>query len=318
MHCCEKVSVAVITYNSRNTIKEMLDSVAALQYSGPIELIISDDKSTDDTVEVVEEWLQSYKRLFCDAKIIQPEQNTGTTENVNRAVKAATGKYVRIIAGDDKVTPNSIQLCADMAMKENARWVIGRCSVFSTDEGLAQKVEKNQRDYDKTFKRMTQNFDEIKSKITFGDSIPAPSAFFFERVLIEQLGGFDPQYKMYEDYPFIYKLCKNNIRPAFVDAVVVEYRISGASVSHASDGPVKNRYDTDSVAFFFNVRQKDLLRQRHYIRCAYLTLVMSGVRTKCIYGSNHWKAKILFSIRQTIDRLNQIRKQGGQERKNHL
>jgi len=52
----EKVSVAVITYNSAETVLETLDSIATQTYGTEnIELIISDDASTDKTVHVIDE-----------------------------------------------------------------------------------------------------------------------------------------------------------------------------------------------------------------------------------------------------------------------
>lgn len=306
MPCCKKVSIAVITYNSRNTVIETLDSIAGLRYVGPLELIVSDDKSTDDTVAVVEEWLRDHRDRFCCVKLLQPEQNTGVTANVNRAVEAATGEYIRFIAGDDRFTADAIQLCADAAERENAEWVVGKCRVFSTDQDMNDTLNRMQLDYDHTIDRLKHHYDVVKRDFAMGDPIPAPCAFFFSLGLIKRLGGFDPQYRMYEDYPFLYKLFQNNIRPVFADAVVCEYRISSTSISRVDNGAVKKRYDTDSVAFFFNVRQRDLLRHGRYLHCAYLTLIMLNAKARCLYGSEDWRTKVMSGMVGAADAVKKI------------
>ena len=57
------VSVCVITYNSEITVLETLDSIYAQTYPR-LELIISDDCSSDQTVDICQKWLSKYKNSF--------------------------------------------------------------------------------------------------------------------------------------------------------------------------------------------------------------------------------------------------------------
>ena len=50
------ISIVVITYNNSNYIEETLESIKSQTYNN-IELIVSDDCSTDKTVEITEEWI---------------------------------------------------------------------------------------------------------------------------------------------------------------------------------------------------------------------------------------------------------------------
>src|SRR4051794_20989340 len=94
------VSIIVFTYNSSNYVVETLESAKAQTYRN-IELIVSDDGSTDETIPLCLDWLTKNKQEFLRAEIITVEKNTGIPANCNRGVKAAAGEWVKLIAGDD-------------------------------------------------------------------------------------------------------------------------------------------------------------------------------------------------------------------------
>ena len=80
------VSVCIITYNSSNFILDTLESVKVQTYKD-IELIISDDGSKDNTVEVCRKWLMLNKKRFVNIVLLVSEQNLGISANYNRAIK---------------------------------------------------------------------------------------------------------------------------------------------------------------------------------------------------------------------------------------
>ncbi|UBB88545.1 glycosyltransferase family 2 protein [Candidatus Kaistella beijingensis] len=85
---------------------ETLESAKAQTYQN-IELIISDDGSQDDTVEVCQNWLAENKERFVYSQIITVEKNTGIPANCNRGVKASKGEWIKLIAGDDAFTEDA-------------------------------------------------------------------------------------------------------------------------------------------------------------------------------------------------------------------
>ena len=70
------VSVVVVSYCSQDTILETLDSIYAQTYPN-IELIVSDDCSTDDTVSLVQKWAQSHADRFSAFHLHTKEKNLG-------------------------------------------------------------------------------------------------------------------------------------------------------------------------------------------------------------------------------------------------
>lgn len=104
-----KVSIAVITYNSASTITDTLDSIVNQDYgSENIELVISDDASIDDTVEVIHKWLDKNSSLFFLTNFLENPINKGVSANINQAWKATSCEWIKSIAGDDMLRPNCI------------------------------------------------------------------------------------------------------------------------------------------------------------------------------------------------------------------
>ena len=100
MNTCPLVSISVITYNSSKYVIETLDSAKAQTYQN-IELIISDDCSTDNTVEICKNWINDNKERFVRTELITVKKNTGISPNCNRANNAANGEWIKEIAGDE-------------------------------------------------------------------------------------------------------------------------------------------------------------------------------------------------------------------------
>lgn len=93
-----KVSVLITTYNHEKYIEEAIESVLAQKMIDPIEIIISDDFSTDRTRQIVE----SYQCRFpLKIKVLESSKNLGITKNLQKGLAACQGKYIAILEGDD-------------------------------------------------------------------------------------------------------------------------------------------------------------------------------------------------------------------------
>jgi glycosyltransferase involved in cell wall biosynthesis len=98
------VSAIVLSYNQCQFVLETLESVKTQTYKFT-ELIIVDDCSTDDSVEIIESWLQA-NSINCT--FIRHKQNQGICKSLNDALAVATGKYVSMVASDDVWLPDKI------------------------------------------------------------------------------------------------------------------------------------------------------------------------------------------------------------------
>lgn len=92
----ELVSIAMCTYNGERFLREQLDSLVNQTYQN-FELIITDDKSTDSTIEIIREYQQVDNRI----KLYQNEVNLGFVKNFEKAISLCKGEYIALADQDD-------------------------------------------------------------------------------------------------------------------------------------------------------------------------------------------------------------------------
>lgn len=96
-----KISVGVITYNQETTIRLTLDSILAQKGVFDLELIVGEDCSTDATYAICEEYARQWNDEARVVKLLPNTHNLGIMANFARVMRACTGEYVGICAGDD-------------------------------------------------------------------------------------------------------------------------------------------------------------------------------------------------------------------------
>ncbi|MWJ28490.1 glycosyltransferase [Halomonas sp. ZH2S] len=98
------VSIAIITYNQKEFLRECIESCLAQDYPN-IEIVVADDGSTDGTHEMLNGYVEKYPGKFV---LRLSEENQGITKNSNTAHFACSGKFFAWIGGDDLMLPSKI------------------------------------------------------------------------------------------------------------------------------------------------------------------------------------------------------------------
>jgi hypothetical protein len=96
-----RLSIVVTSYNHEAYVAQCLDSYLAQQVDFPVEIIVSDDASTDGTPAIVAEYAARFPDLV--HAILRPE-NVGLNASLGDALLAARGEYVTLSDGDDYLT----------------------------------------------------------------------------------------------------------------------------------------------------------------------------------------------------------------------
>tara|TARA_B100001059_G_scaffold115694_1_gene116022 strand:+ start:5827 stop:6804 length:978 start_codon:yes stop_codon:yes gene_type:complete len=94
-----KHSILVITYNHENFIKEAIDSLI-FQTELPYEIIIVDDKSSDNTFQIILEFSKKYPNII---RAYQNTSNLGVYKNYERVKELSSGNIISFCSGDDKL-----------------------------------------------------------------------------------------------------------------------------------------------------------------------------------------------------------------------
>lgn len=116
------LSVIIPNYNHARYIVEALESVVA-QTVPPAEIIVIDDASTDDSLEVIEDFATRHETV----RIIKNFSNIGCYNSVNRAFAEAKGDYIDLMSADDKVLPGLFEKSIIMLEKYTAA---GMCANY--------------------------------------------------------------------------------------------------------------------------------------------------------------------------------------------
>ncbi|MBO5674434.1 MAG: glycosyltransferase family 2 protein [Paludibacteraceae bacterium] len=228
------VSVPVITYNSSKFVLETLESIKAQTYQN-IELIISDDCSTDNTVELCRKWVEENKERFVRTQIITSETNTGVSANLNRAEAACQGEWVKGIAGDDLLKANCITDCVEFACQNNSKCLFGKIEAFGENREYANYITETFAKRNDEMLSMTLN--NLYDFILDGNTPPAPAFFYNRKFFIDNQITNDVRIPMIEDLPKWLNILKKGIQFDFLDSVIVEYRLGGISTGETWHKP---------------------------------------------------------------------------------
>ena len=105
------VSALLCVWNGAATIVETLDSVAAQSWR-PIEIVVVNDGSTDDTKSMVERWAQDHADDGLRVRLVD-QRNRGLMASRNVSVEHARGRWFQIIDADDLVHREKFSRCVE-------------------------------------------------------------------------------------------------------------------------------------------------------------------------------------------------------------
>ena len=109
-----KISIIMGVYNCADTLDESIKSIIDQTFKN-WELIICNDASTDNTMDV----LDYYKRIDNRIKVISNKYNRGLAYSLNKCIEIATGEYIARHDGDDICLPNRLEKQIDFIINNN-------------------------------------------------------------------------------------------------------------------------------------------------------------------------------------------------------
>lgn len=199
-----KVSVIIAAYNAEEDIGNCIDSVLN-QSHGDFELIIVDDASSDNTLDIIKQYSKRDQRI----KFFSNKINRRQGYSRNKAIKHAQGEVIAIIDSDCVANKNWLKNLLNGLKKENV--VIGKS--LSTQENIWAKEVYRQFQHWLTSKKINHYIKNIDTKNC------AIKKYIFEKV-----GLFDPAISPSEDTDLTIRIRRAGFKIKFLDDAVVKHR----------------------------------------------------------------------------------------------
>jgi glycosyltransferase involved in cell wall biosynthesis len=215
-----KVSVGVPSYNYSKYIIETLNSVVDQTYSN-IELIIVDDCSTDNSVEVINEWIAAYKGERQITFIVNAV-NMGVTKACNIILQHASGKYITWLDSDDLIFPDKVEKQVEVLEMagSNTGFIYSNVNIIDAKGMIIDNDYMLTIGYD--YKKMpTGNVFEMLFDFNF---VPALS-ILANVACVKAVGGFDDNVALHDYY--IWLMLSKKYEVAYIPENMASYRIHG-------------------------------------------------------------------------------------------
>jgi glycosyltransferase involved in cell wall biosynthesis len=219
------VTIAIPNYNYSRYVCEALESVSLQNYLD-IEILVLDDKSTDNSVEIVNSWISHYKgsikvRLLCNS------QNGGLTKACNVLLNNATGKYIQFLDADDRILPGKIARQVQLLEENsNAALVYSDTELMNEDGVVFGQGYLKRIDYDPNC-MPTGNVHAALFSFNF---VPLPSVLVRRQLLLEE-GGFDESLGVQDYYMWLKLSAKHEF--IFDSMMSARYRVHSSSMSNS-------------------------------------------------------------------------------------
>ncbi len=206
-----KVSVVIPVYNTERFLDESISSVLN-QTLDDFELIIINDCSTDDSLNIIKKYMKKDKRI----KFIGNKKNLGVAKAMNEGLKAAKGKYIAILGSDDIFLPNKLLIQYNYLEKNPHIFLVGSSAIYINEKGKEIRRFRKYDDYKMLAWRLTKSCSFIHSSILVRNT----HEFWYNE-----------EFKSAVDYNYYLDLLKARKNLTNIPPFLVKYRVHSSSIS---------------------------------------------------------------------------------------
>ncbi len=205
-----KISIITATYNSGKTLRDTLQSVLNQNYPD-YELIIQDGGSTDNTEEIVSEFMPKFNgKLKWNC-----EKDKGLYDAMNKGIAHASGEVIGILNSDDFYADSSV-------LEDIAKGIEGMDVVY----GDLVFVDPDNTDHIVRQWKGSQH----RSGAFMKGWHPAHPTFYARKRLFDELGGFDTSFDVSADFELMFRFIeKGKAKNKYLPHTFVKMRLGGES-----------------------------------------------------------------------------------------
>jgi glycosyltransferase involved in cell wall biosynthesis len=194
------VSVIIPTHNRAHTLSRAIDSVLS-QTLSPLEIIVIDDGSEDDTARLMHE---RYGQCH-----YHHQANQGVSSARNAGIEKARGEWIALLDSDDRWLPNKLQSQLD-ALAGSPHYRLCHTEELWIRNGVkVNPMRKHAKSGGRIFQRCLPL------------CLISPSSVVLHRTLFDDFGNFDTQLPACEDYDLWLRICARE-QVLFIDKPLIE------------------------------------------------------------------------------------------------
>lgn len=146
------MSVYIVSFNSEDYIKRAIESVLMQEGDFELEIIVSDDGSTDNTKKIVEDFYTKYPKII---RTYFHKNNRGANKNVEFAIKACAGDFICHLDADDYYLEGKIQTqLIELIANEDCLMAVHNMQVCYKDGSKSHLYYKNTKGHKGDFKKI--------------------------------------------------------------------------------------------------------------------------------------------------------------------
>ena len=215
-----QVTIAIPTFNRADKfLGQALESAINQTYQN-LEILISDNCSTDHTEEVV--------RSYSDPRIkyFRQKKNLGKQGNANFLLKMAKGDYFHLFHDDDHIEPDFVEVCMKRAKFKSGIGVIMSGSKMIDENGAAIQWEKNYFE-GLSLEEFILNWYHCKVNVFLCCTL-------FGTKTLREIGGFEEKYNLYDDVAANFK-CTQVAGRLDIPEIKASLRSHSGSVTSSAD-----------------------------------------------------------------------------------
>ncbi len=216
-------------YNSGRFLCESLDSILG-QTLKEFELIIIDDNSTDDSLQII----KKYKERDVRIKIIENKTNIGPARSRNAGIKKSAGKYIAILDSDDVCMRKRLEVEYNYLENHSDIYLVGSSAIFIDESGVTLRRYRKFNNPDIISWRLPKSCGIIHSSVMFRNN---------------RVSYYDPRYHYAHDYNLYLELLKRGKKLTNLPQFLIKYRVSPNAISFSKR--------TEQAAF------RDLIQQKY-------------------------------------------------------
>lgn len=221
------ISVIIPAYNSARTIAATLATVCG-QTFGDYEVLITDDGSSDGTLEICRQYAREHPEMQISIASIP---HSGVAAARNHSLARASGDYVSFLDSDDRWTPEKLERVTDLISRNSGADVIYHDVVVIAQDGRRSHHPSGPPPSDPYL------------RLLLDSNFLSTSAVTVRRSRIMIAGGFDcnPDFEICEDYELWLRLARSGARFAYIQATLGEIVKTKGSLSSNVTRHMRNR-----------------------------------------------------------------------------